>query len=295
MAQPFCHPSISASPASSTVGHQPAPASTSSSTSSTTRPTSSRTRTATKSRCSATWTCGISLSQFIYQSDQPVLLGGKWGIDVIVPARPHRLGTRPHPGAERQRAGSRRHSRRALHPVGSDHGREWSHLHASHRAADHLPDRKVQGRPRAESRLELLLDQSLLGGHATSSRRAGRPALRIHYLWNSKNNQAEHDSVPRCGRRPGRPGHPPQLRLVLRGAAEAAPRRSERLLPEADHRRRGRREQGERHAEQVLGIGPGAVWHFSPDDHLWLNVYFETLAENRPEGIRANLRWTHHF
>src|ERR1019366_6248385 len=27
----------------------------------------------------------ISLSQFIYQTDQKVLLGGKWGMDVIVP------------------------------------------------------------------------------------------------------------------------------------------------------------------------------------------------------------------
>ena len=27
----------------------------------------------------------ISLSQFIYQSDTPLLFGGKWGLDVIVP------------------------------------------------------------------------------------------------------------------------------------------------------------------------------------------------------------------
>jgi hypothetical protein len=47
--------------------------------------------------------------------------------------------------------------------------------------------------------------------------------------------------------------------------------------------------------EQVLGIGPGAVFHWTKDTHIFFNVYFETLAENRPEGQRLNLRFVHHF
>lgn len=47
--------------------------------------------------------------------------------------------------------------------------------------------------------------------------------------------------------------------------------------------------------EQVLGIGPGAVFHYSQETHFFLNLFFETAAENRPEGLRLNLRYVQHF
>lgn len=47
--------------------------------------------------------------------------------------------------------------------------------------------------------------------------------------------------------------------------------------------------------EQVLGIGPGLLWHISRNAHLFFNAYFESDAENRPEGERYNLRFVYHF
>ena len=47
--------------------------------------------------------------------------------------------------------------------------------------------------------------------------------------------------------------------------------------------------------EQTLGIGPGALIHINRDSHLFLNVYFETLVRNRPEGTLWNVRFVRNF
>jgi hypothetical protein len=47
--------------------------------------------------------------------------------------------------------------------------------------------------------------------------------------------------------------------------------------------------------EKVLGIGPGILYSFNKDAHLFINMYFESGAENRPEGERYNARFVYHF
>jgi len=47
--------------------------------------------------------------------------------------------------------------------------------------------------------------------------------------------------------------------------------------------------------EQVLGLGPGAMWIATHEDSFWLNVYFETAVENRFASHVVQLRWAHAF
>jgi anthranilate 1,2-dioxygenase (deaminating, decarboxylating) large subunit len=47
--------------------------------------------------------------------------------------------------------------------------------------------------------------------------------------------------------------------------------------------------------EQVLGIGPGAIYSFNEKNHIFFNAYIETEARNRPEGTRLTLRYVKKF
>ena len=47
--------------------------------------------------------------------------------------------------------------------------------------------------------------------------------------------------------------------------------------------------------QQVLGLGPGLLYSFSPDLHLFINAYWESMAENRPEGQSVLARVVFHF
>lgn len=47
--------------------------------------------------------------------------------------------------------------------------------------------------------------------------------------------------------------------------------------------------------EKVWAIGPGGMYSFSKDDHVFVNAYFEQDVENRPDGTRLQVRYVHHF
>lgn len=222
----------------------------------------------------------ISLSQFIYQSDRPILFGGKWGLDVIVPVV----------------------SFDAVSLL-DDNGTGVGDI----LVGPYLQWDPIMGAngPKFMHRVELQTiwptgkyddDKGLNPGNNHFSFNpywAGTyfftPKLtaswRLHYLWNDENDDTEVQ--------PGQAVHcnfaasyeliPKKLRAGVNGYY---------LKQVTDSEVDGEEVSGR---EQVLGIGPGAMYSFSQNDHLFFNAYFETSVKNRPEGDRFQVRWVHHF
>ena len=232
----------------------------------------------------------ISLSQIIYQSDQKVLLGGKWGLDLIVPY----VSVDVNPGDLPVQANSAGVGDILVGPY-----IQWD------------PIMGAKG-PILVQRVEL---QCITPTGKYDESKAINPganafsfdpywsgtffitpqwtaSLRLHYLWNAKNNDPGDPTADDV--QAGQAVHanfateyeivPKMFRAGINGYA---------LKQITDMKQDWHDVSQSR--EQVVGIGPGAVLHLSPNDHVFLNVYFETETENRPEGIRSNLRFVHHF
>ncbi len=233
----------------------------------------------------------VSLSQGIYQSDQELFLGGKWGLDLIVPVVD--LGiSYSAPGPFPQDNGS------GLGDVLIGPFIQWDPV-------------MKNGRPLFMHRIELQMifptgkydeNRSLNPGSNFFSFNpywAGTlfmtpnwtATTRIHYLWNSENSDAFGNAGKSTA---GQAIHmnfatayaviPNILRLGINGYY---------LKQITDTEVDG--QDVENSKEEVFAAGPGALWSFSQNNHLFFNAYFETSAENRSEGQRYTLRFVHHF
>jgi hypothetical protein len=234
----------------------------------------------------------ISLTQFIYQSDKAILAGGKWGMDVIVPYVSLDL------------------TYDIDAPLPEDNGSGFGDLLVGP-FIQWGPTIGPKG-PRFMHRVEL---QFILPTGKYDSDKAINPgsnffsfnpywagtlfilpkwtaSTRIHYLWNAKNDDPNQPGATDDSQA-GQAVHLnfasayqllPSLRLGINGY----------YLKQITNTKVDGDSVSDT-KEQVLGLGPGLLWHINKDAHLFFNAYFESMTENRPEGERYNLRFVYHF
>lgn len=226
----------------------------------------------------------VSLNQLIYQSDQELLLGAKWGLNFILPIVSFDNNLVPDNG--------------------TGFGDLW--------VGPFLQWDPIMGKngPVFMHRIEF---QSIFPTGEYDNDKALNPgsnffsfnpywaatlflspklnlSWRLHYLWNAENS----DPAPGVGdAQAGQAFHgnfaasyeavPKMLQLGVNGYY---------LKQLTDSEVDGSSVAGK---EEVFGIGPGALMSFSKDTHLFLNAYFESGAECRPEGERYVARLVHHF
>jgi hypothetical protein len=231
----------------------------------------------------------ISLSQLIYQSNQQVLFGGKWGLDVIQPFVVFDLDSKGLPLTDNNPGFGDLLVGPYIQwdPIMGANGPVFMHRIEFQML---LPT----GRYSRNESLNPGSNFFSIDPYWAATwfiRPMWTASWRIHYLWNDENgnpggglNTVQAGEAVHLNFATDYEVLPKRLRIGLNGYY---------LKQITDMKADGANVPDTR--EQVLGLGPGFVWHISQNDHVFFNAYFEMAAENRPEGQRYNLRWVHHF
>lgn len=241
----------------------------------------------------------VALCQLIYQSDQTLLFGGKWGIDVILPLVNLDVDFND------------------IEYI-SDNGSGLGDL----LVGPYLQWGPIMGAngPIFMHRIELQCifptgkydrENSLNPGSNFFSFNPYWAAtlfvtpklttsVRIHYLWNAANDDPGLEFAPNhpfFGADEIKAGQ--AVHMNFSAAYEMIPKKLRvgingyYLNQFTDSEVDGKSISNT--GEKVFAIGPGAIYHLGADNHFFLNVFFESNAENRPEGSRVNFRYVHHF
>lgn len=238
----------------------------------------------------------VGITQILYQSDQALLFGGKWGMNLMLPYASLELEPDNNLAGMSANGGNLGDILIGPYlqwdPIMGPNGPRLMHrieLQMILPTGDYDADRAMNPGSNVFSFNPYWAGTAFLTPKWTAS-------WRLHYLWNAENS----DPYRPLGRAQTDDSQAGQaIHLNFATAWEVLPNRLRLgingyyLKQITDSKIDGRDQRDSR--EQVLGVGPGLVYHFSKHDHLFVNAYWETAAENRPEGTRLNLRFVHHF
>jgi anthranilate 1,2-dioxygenase (deaminating, decarboxylating) large subunit len=229
------------------------------------------------------------LSQLIYQSDQKVLFGGKWGLDVIVPVV--NIDVKPGFPVSANEAGIGDllvGPYIQWGPIMGKNGRVFMHRFEFQML---VPTGRYSDKEALNPGSNFFSIDPYWAATWFPTPKCTL-SWRLHYLWNDKND----DPFVLSGANDTQAGQAIHLNFATSYELMAKRLRAGingyYLKQITDSQVNGADVAGR---EQVFAIGPGLLYSFSQNDHIFANVYFEFAAENRPEGQRYNLRWVHHF